>query len=440
MQQQQVVRKPKFKETGYDVVFQSKILRMLYQDPTYAASTAANLTADHFDNRLHRWLCSVILDYSRNNSHSIPLDGILLKAKRDISTGRLQLDDARKLTAFTKLLVKPLKDRSFVKEELSNFVQNQMWREFLIDAMTHLRKQEFSKIYEKSKGVLSIQFMDSGGLGTHYVRDVRQRVKRRQVDDLVGKPTGTSLDNYLRHGGLPPTKVGGIMGVYGTGKSHLLVHFGGSVILESDQTERVCHIQLEGSQEDTCDRYDAWFSKTPINLLKAKRKTVQKKIKKLGQKYGDFLVVKKFPARRLTVSGIRAYLRQLESVGFYPTVLLLDYLGLMRDEEGAKEKHDAMSNVVQGLQTMAEEQKLAVWLALQANRGSVQQDSLDKDSVGGSFAVGQDLDVLVAWSQTAKEKTVRRARLSLIKNRLGPDGIEIPVSHDWSKSRVKCLD
>lgn len=435
----EIVRKPKFE---YDIPFQKKILCLLKQEHSFATSVASVLSEDHFDKKIHRWLASEILKYAKRNNHSIPDDAVRIQAKHATRTGRLQPEDYERIKKILPSLSLPLKEQSFVKEELHGFVENQVWREFIIDSFDLLKKRKFEDIAQKARQALNIQFASTGGMGQSYVRDIDKRVKKRKQFELNGIPTGTSIDTYTRHGGLPPTKVGGIMAVYGAGKTHMLVHFGASAVTESTRDERVLMVILEGSEDDILDRYDAWFTKIRVNRLEKRPKEVRRKVRKLGRRYGDFLLVKKFPAKRLTISGLRAYLRQLETISFYPTLLLLDGPWLMLDENSVgrdESKYNTLSNVVQGLQSIAEEVKIPIWTTLQANRGSMSKEILDKDSIGDSWAAGQDLDVLLSFCQNQKEKQAQRARLFLAKSRIGPDGIEIPISTDWSRSRIRCL-
>lgn len=422
---------------GYDRMFQIRMLRVLYQDPDFTTTIGVKLEPTHFERKAHRWLAQQILDYATKYGHGIGRDAIKINLARDLKTGRLMAKDRPELVILIKRLDKEVKDKSFIKEELFRFIKNQTVRDMLMNSLDHLDAHDYDAIDSEIIKVLEVQEATSGGLGHRYVSDVGKRTTLRKTYVKDGVPTGLKLDDHLKPGGLPPRTLGVVVAPTGGGKSHVLVHIGKSAILEG--RKKVLHITLELAERDICDRYDATFSRITLNNLETDADKVQDAVKDVGKRYGEFLIVKEFPQATLTVPALRAYIRQLERIAFYPDIIIVDYADEMVPSIITDSAYENQGAVYRELRKLAFELRVPIWTASQTQRSALKKEVIDLDSLADSFKKGMIADVVIALCQSVKEKAAQRARFYVCKNRQGMDKFHFSVKLDWSRSSIRNL-
>jgi len=203
------------------------------------------------------------------------------------------------------------------------------------------------------------------------------------------------------------------------------------------------YVTTELSEEVVCDRLDASFSGVSINMLEKDRKKVSAKVRNLGLKYGEFLVVKEFPPAVLTPSGLRAYLRQLERVGFYPNSVYVDSPDDMvpdvadrgRDRDG----YEDAGAVYRGNRRLSYEIGAPFHGASQTQRGALNKEHVDWDQIADSAKKVMVSDVVVILQQTREEHKQGVGRFYLGKNRFGSAKWEWKVRLDWAKIDIRTI-
>ena len=421
----------------FDRAFQKRIVRVLFQDPDFTATTAVHLQPGHFETAALRWFAQRIVSYAKKHGGGIGEDALRIEMSRDIKLGRLNRETIPKVELMLRTLNRPVKDKSFIKEEMFRFIKNQTTRQAIINSLDHLDVMDYDAIDTEFQKVLAVQESLGGGLGHFLMRDIEARTTRRASYVKNGVPTGLRLDDYLKPGGLPPKSLGCVVAPSGKGKSHVLVHMGRSAITEGDVP--VLHVTLELSEEAVCDRYDAAFSQVPINRLEDERRKVRRRIKRLGVRHGEKLVVKEFPPASLTVPALRAYIRSLERTAFYPGLVIVDYADLMLPTHATRDAnaYEDMGNIYNELRRLSYEVGAPVWTASQTQRQALNREVIDLDSISDSFKKAMVADVVLCLGQTPEEKKFKAARFFVAKNRLGIDKIEIKVRLDWSRSTIR---
>lgn len=429
-------KRPKF---TYDKAFQLRLLRTMFQDQDFTCTTGIYLSPAHFEKKAHRWVAQAIIHYATKHGHGIGVDALKIELDRSIKTEprRWTTDLVDAVKAVIERLDAKVKDKSFIKEELYRFIKHQATRDAIIASLDHLDAQDFEAIDQEFNRVLEVQESFNGGLGQFFVRDIAKRTKARQTYEKNGVSTGLKLDEYLKPGGLPPKALGVVVAPSGKGKSHILVHLGKSAVLESQK--KVLHITLEMSEEMVLDRYDASFSTIPLNRLEDKPKAVRKKVRQLGKEFGEFLVVKEFPPASLTVPALRAYIRQLERIAFYPDVIIVDYADLLLPSQVGRERdaYEEMGLIYQELRRLSYEINCPIWTASQTNKEALNKEHFDWNSIADSSKKVHVADLIILFQQTLAEKKKKQARIGVGKNRFGPDKFDIGIRVDWSRSTIR---
>jgi replicative DNA helicase len=422
---------------GYGVGFQTRILRILWQEPDFAISVGSHVDPSYFDKYTHRWLAQEILSYASENGHGISKDILRLKAARAYKSGRMrESEHGEEIERYIKRLSKDVPDKTAIREEVYLFVKHQAIKNGIFECVDHLEAGDFESVDEALKKIIEVKMAAAGGMG-HFFFDKtakEERLARRLVYEKNGIATGIRADDYMKPGGLPPKNLGCVLAPPNAGKTSTLIHMGRSAIVESGA--KVLHITLEISAEQTQDRYDAAFANIALNDLERVPKRLARKTEELLAKYGSNLVIKEFSPGSQTVDDLRNYVRMLERFSFYPDVILVDYADLLVPSRAMGSSYDEMGLIYRDLRRMAIELLCAVWTASQTNRGAVGKKVVTITDLGDSFKKAHEADVILALCQTDEEKIAKMARFFLAKNRIGRNEIEFPVRLDWARQRV----
>lgn len=186
--------------------------------------------------------------------------------------------------------------------------------------------------------------------------------------------------------------------------------------------KKVCYITLEMSEDKIAKRFDSWLSEEPYKSLLGNKKIVIDAIRSHVKHEEDQrrLVIKHYPGGTADVNTFRAYLSQLNLYGFKPDMLIVDYVGEMKDIPGLK-TYESRQLLVRDMRTLAQEENLCLLTAIQANRkGREVQDFdglLEDDAIADSFGQLRILDA--CWSINKAEQALNVGMIYVIKHRDG---------------------
>lgn len=275
----------------------------------------------------------------------------------------------------------------------------------------------------------------SSGAGTP------DEVLARQSETVSSIPTRiTRLDKCLPGGGLKRGSMGHVLGKKGGGKSHTLVHLGGSALFHD---KRVLHISLEMPTREVRARYDR-------HILDS---WGEEFIQKLGNEYGKLshyqshLTILEATKRAITCGGIESAIDRLD---IPPDVIIVDYLqliacgGMSSGQDPGHVRQQALGQMSQDLHIIAQERDIAIWTAYQANRSGIQatragNDVLDTTHYAESIAAAWPAEVIISVNQSITEAGSSLGRVYVAENRGGPSMRTIEVKLDWAKSKITDL-
>lgn len=417
------------------------MLRVLFADNEFAITAGVHLSPQHFSTQGLRWLAQKLVAYAKEHGIGVSKDALRIELERDLKIGRLTKSNADNARALVDTIDTPVKDRTYVKEELFRFIKNQTVERAIRASLDHLDAQDFGAIDGELQKVLDLQSSMDGGLGHFFVRDRGIRRERRKAYDPDGVSTGLHLDERMKPKGLPPKSLTTIVAPSGVGKSGVLMFMARSAVMIDHVP--VLYVTTELSEEVVCDRLDAAFTGVSINMLEAKRKVVSGKIRNLGKKYGEFLVVKEFPPGVLSPSSLRAYLRQLERVGFYPKAVYVDSADDMVPDAGdrgrEKDGYEDYGAVWRGLRRLSYDFMAPFATASQTQRSALNKEHVDWDSIADSAKKIMVSDVVMMLQQTREEHKQKIGRFFLAKNRFGSAKIEWAVRLDWGRINIQMI-
>lgn len=419
----------------FDTDFQRRLVRTLFQDAAFAASLAGVLDAEAFESRVLRWVVDKIFWY-HDQYKSHPNKMVLEReAKKAVRTGAVQGADITALARTLDTLEDSTPARSYIEDEVYKFIKRSEIAKALHNIEAAIRTNDFEAVDAEMSRASSFKPARTNEFGKTASHNVKDRVKRRLRQQEFGITSGTPIDRVMKSEGLQRKQIGIVIGPTGRGKTATLVQH---ACAAAEDGNKVLYVSLELDEDDILDRVDARLCGIDMNNLKKKPKTVQEMYLNKLAMVGERIHAKYFPPGSLTVGGVRAYIKKLENIGFYPDLIVCDYVDLMKPSQrfDAGDDYAAQGSVVREMRGLMGELNMACWTASQANRGALDVEVVDKQHVADSFQKMFVADVVVTLSQTLEEKNRGITRLFLAKNRNGYDGMEFYVKLNTAQCRI----
>ena len=153
------------------------------------------------------------------------------------------------------------------------------------------------------------------------------------------------------------------------------------------------------------------------------------------------LKIKEFPSGKLSVSGLRKWLRALESVHNYiPDLLLIDYPDLMKEDTGTNRDYRLqLDKILVDIRGIGSELGCAIVVASQTNREGSHKANVRAHDVAESFGKIMTFDKGIFYSQTDYEHENHLGRLFVL-GRAVKSSFQFLISqcYDTSTFAVDC--
>ena len=203
--------------------------------------------------------------------------------------------------------------------------------------------------------------------------------------------------------------------------------------------KKVLYVSLEMDEDKIAERFDAQFSGVNINLLHENKDKIRQKFEEIKSENEDpkMLVVKQFPAGSMSVNTLKAYMQQLYMTGFKPDLVIVDYIGEMKDYPGMA-TWESRYRIVRDLRGLATEENVCIFTAMQPNKSAREAQKMDgpgegvidDDNLADSYGQIRPLDGCWSINQMQVEKDAGIARIFVIKHRHGKSRFTIWVGYD----------
>tara|TARA_R100000005_G_scaffold92025_1_gene65010 strand:- start:191 stop:820 length:630 start_codon:yes stop_codon:yes gene_type:complete len=198
----------------------------------------------------------------------------------------------------------------------------------------------------------------------------------------------------------------------------------------------VLYISLEMSEDRVAQRLDSIFTRIKQSELKTGVKMLEDRLTQIQQAAPNMgkLKIKEFPTKRLTVTGLRAYLNQLRNYeDFHPDIIVIDYLELMTNQDVSMSEYMAQERIAQELRGIAVEHKCLVWTATQTNRKGKEVDIITDAELADSYGKIRVCDLAFSINQKEQEFDEGKARLFVMKSRNGRARFIVPIRIDYQR-------
>ena len=224
-----------------------------------------------------------------------------------------------------------------------------------------------------------------------------------------------------------------IFGNPGGGKSWSLVALGG---FEVRAGFNVLHYTLELGEQYVGRRYDAFFSKIPVDKILKNRDRIEEIIPEIP---GE-LIIKEFPTGRATISTIESHIRKVEELGVKADLIIIDYVDLLSTKKRTADRKGEIDDIYTSTKGLARELDVPIWSVSQVNRAGAKDDVIEGDKAAGSYDKIMITDFCLSLSRKAKDKVNGTGRFHIMKNRYGMDGLTFGVKADTSTGHFEVHD
>jgi hypothetical protein len=319
-------------------------------------------------------------------------------------------------------------DLEYVREEFSTFCKNQQLKSALLSSVDLLKAGDYDSIKIMVENALKAG--QDKNVGHEYNKDIESRFREDSRNTL---PTPWERINDLLQGGLGNGDFGLIFGNPGGGKSWSLVALGGYAVRMG---YNVLHYTLELGEDYVGRRYDAFFTKVPVDRILKSREKVEEVIPKLP---GE-LIIKEFPTGRATISTIESHIKKVTDLGTKPDLVIIDYVDLLSTKKRTADRKGEIDDIYTSTKGLARELDVPIWSVSQVNRAGAKDDIIEGDKAAGSYDKIMITDFCMSLSRKAKDKVNGTGRFHIMKNRYGIDGLTFGVKANTSTGHFEVTD
>jgi replicative DNA helicase len=401
---------------SYGSHFQIKVLSSLLTHKEFLMNIHDILSEEYFDNQAHQWVIKEILKY-HDKYHTTPSMDVLKVELQKLDNEVLRLSIREQLKSAYQ---SSDEDLEYVQEEFSTFCKNQQLKKALLNSVDLLKAGDFDGIKHLVESALKAG--NDKNVGHEYNKDIESRFRE---DARATIATPWPQVNDILQGGLGNGDFGLIFGNPGGGKSWSLVALGGYAVRMGFN---VLHYTLELGEQYVGRRYDAFFSKIPVDQILQHRD----KIEEITPELPGQLIIKEFPTGRATISTIESHIRKVEDLGTKADLIIIDYVDLLSTKKRTADRKGEIDDIYTSTKGLARELNVPIWSVSQVNRAGAKDNVIEGDKAAGSYDKIMITDFCMSLSRKKQDKVNGTGRFHIMKNRYGMDGLTYGVKADTS--------
>ena len=406
----------------YGPGFQVKVLAALLNHKSFLTNIYDIITEDYFTNQAHKWIIKEILKYYEKY-HTTPSLEVLKVELKKVQNEVLQISIKEQL----REAYKESDDLAYVEEEFSSFCKNQMLKKALLQSVELLQAGDYDSI--KFMVEAALKAGQDKNIGHEYNKDLESRFRE---EHRVTIPTPWNEFNELLQGGLGNGDFGLIFGNPGGGKSWALIALGANAV---SMGYNVIHYTLELGEEYVGRRYDAYFTKIPVNLIIPNKEKVADATKNLP---GN-LIIREYSPGKASISTVESHIKKCIDLDFKPDLIIIDYVDLLRSKKTNRERKDEIDDIYTSTKGLARELDLPIWSVSQVNRAGAQDDIIEGHKAAGSYDKIMITDFAASLSRKRQDKVNGTGRWHIMKNRYGMDGLTYGAKVDTSTGNFEII-
>jgi replicative DNA helicase len=420
----------KLSDYGYN--YQIKTITSLLTDEFYLNQINDIIKPEYFDNNGLEHIVKKILEYYQLYKKKPTADSMKVFLEQITNNDLLKTNVRKGLKDVYDDSNLGSNDLTFIKNETLKFCKNQVVKQALLDSVDLLELGNYDEI----NSVMTRAFQ--AGID----KDVGHQYKNHFEERYAENPrfpisTPWSVINKIMDGGLGRGELGIIVGGPGGGKSRSLINIAGNAM---KQGKNVIYYTLELYSGYVAKVFDTYFTGIYPNKLIELKNEIQLKINTIP---GN-LIIKFYPTGNASINTLAAHYEKVKSFHFNPDLICIDYLDLLKSNEGGynKNKRDdqVLGDIYKQARGFAGEYDIPVWSVSQSNRESQDSEFIQGGKISGSFEKLMIADFVASQQRTVKDKVNNVAKWHIIKNRFGPDGQTYPAKTDLGLCRINIYE
>ena len=408
--------------------FQDHILAVAARHPSFTIRYRSALDHTYFASEISRITAKAL--FGLVDEHRVLPSSVLLIEEAHSLVDEDSYEQIDKYIA--KLFKANIGDARAVQAKAIEFGKTQALVNAVIESADFIDKGQREKVMGKVRDALIVG-EDITDVGMDYAVDAEARARWYQdegLKDII--PSGISHLDYALGGGPERGELYVILAPPKKGKSTTLINIGFGA-LRKPSSLNVVHYTFEMSEKKVIRRYDdrlsvGAFKETdeegkPISRpSKGSAKHVQRLTDRAAKFIGGRLFVKGYPTRTAGVTQIRSHLSFLETKGFYPDLIIVDYADIMKPERRLGEMRHEQAGIYEDLRTLAGEYHAVLWTGSQAKAGALEKDTLEINDFAEAFEKAAVMDGGIGFCQTPDERIAGECRLVPVGLRGNEDG------------------
>jgi len=205
------------------------------------------------------------------------------------------------------------------------------------------------------------------------------------------------------------------------------------------QGKNVVHFTMELQQKYVGRRYDCCFTGIDFqSIVKNKNKVVESL-----ESLDGFLKIKYYPIKTVSALSLRSYIDRIQMLTNKKVdLVIVDYADILRPISAEKNSNSYQESggIYEELRAMAGELQIPVWTASQANRSQTNEEIIEAGGIADSYRKIMTADFVASISRKREDKLQNTARMHIIKNRFGADGLTFPCMFDASCGQIDIFD
>jgi hypothetical protein len=450
---------------AWDEDFQRVVLGLLLCDRYFMQQSVGLIKKNYFTNEIHQAIAKVLFEYF--DAHKQQPSKIFLKQELiDHLKVRYKHNEetyeSMKLLYVAELnlvydyytnggvgdMLPGLDSPEAIINKILAFAKTQAMRQAFAQSLALIRKSpHLDDTWVEVNEILNeARLVDrQSDIGLNYYETIDERYNRMQEEKESGievfhtgfEPINRGLDD----GGLRRGEIGAYMALPGVGKSLALVQ---ASVLNVSGGKKVLYITTEMDQDRVAKRFDCMTTSIGHNKLQEQREGVKRALLEGVRDYEDKrrLVIKQFPSGTADVNTFRAYYAQLGMWGFKPDLMIVDYIGDMKDFPGIP-TWESRFRILRDLRGFGVESNHCTLTALQPNKSAAElkiEDFIDESKLADSFMQNRVLDAFWTINQTANEQKAEVGRIYVAKTRNGRSKFSFKIKYDFKDQTLRMSD
>lgn len=425
---------------GWDENFQSMMLGLLLTDKFFLIQSLDKIKPEYFSKETHVLICRILFEYFEKYK-DLPASWIIKQEIKDRLKDKKQEiilyydSDYENIVDF---MVPGVESRQVLTDKITYFAKVQSLKITFHKCLERMQREPesdktWSYIYEQIRQTMTIDKNYESGL--EYFENIEEMFERMQKN-VESKEIFTSgfpsIDSSLTGGGLFRGNIGAWIGLPGSGKSLVMCK---TAVENVKLGKKVLYITMEMDELGIAQRFTSQCFLKDINNLMGSKKQIIDDVNEFRKDKNDpnMFIIKQFPGGTMDVNGIRAYYSQMVMRGFKPDLLIVDYVGEMKDDPNVQ-KYESAYRILRDLRAFGIEQNHCTITCVQPNQSAAKLDAsqyIDESNIGTSFDQYKPLDCFWSINQQVSEKDAEVGRVFIIKHRNGKSRTAFKIGFNY---------